>query len=42
MYFDLGSDTYVVTNTAIPSQGIIDADTTGQAVRVGVNYHFGH
>ena len=39
MYYDLGSDAFVVTTT--PGD-VVTADTTGQVVRVGVNYHFGH
>ena len=40
MYFDLGSETYVVN--MLRATGVIDADTTAELVRVGVNYHFGH
>jgi outer membrane immunogenic protein len=41
MYYDLGSNTYVVAT--LPGFDFhTDAETTGEVARVGVNYHFGH
>jgi len=40
MYYDLGSEHFIVNSPA--NLGLIAAGTTGQTVRVGVNYHFGH
>jgi opacity protein-like surface antigen len=40
MYYDLGSATYQ-TFFAADATGLVDADTQGHSVRVGVNYHFG-
>jgi outer membrane immunogenic protein len=41
MYFDLGSETFLVAT--LPNFNFhAEADTTGEVVRVGVNYHFGH
>jgi opacity protein-like surface antigen len=38
MYYDLGSETFVVDTLGT---GVVDAKTRGEAVRVGLNYHFG-
>jgi outer membrane immunogenic protein len=35
MYYDLGSSTYVVDNGLL-----VDGDTRGSTVRIGLNYHF--
>ena len=40
MYYDLGSDNFLTFEPA--NLGTAKVDTTGQAVRVGVNYHLGH
>jgi outer membrane immunogenic protein len=39
MYYDLGSASYTIDTTGF---GVVDAKTTGNTVRVGVNYHFNH
>ena len=38
MYFDLGSDRYLVDDSG---DGLVDATTRGEAARVGVSYHLG-
>ena len=38
MHYDLGQERFVV-NT-IPGFDVVDSDTRGDVVRVGVNYHF--
>ena len=42
MYYDLGSDNFALPERCQHCGTSSRSDTTGQAVRVGVNYHFGH
>ena len=39
MHYDLGKDRFLVDNS-VNSGGVVDATTTGDTVRVGVNLHF--